>query len=92
MTAPGWYPDPYTQALGLGVALAVTPGGDAFVLDFHDGTTGTHDAYVQHYTPGSPAGTWSPELVLSKPSGPARTLLRAIKADPEGLRKALAAA
>lgn len=26
------------------------------------------------------------------PSGPARTLLRAIKADPEGLRKALAAA
>jgi len=27
-----------------------------------------------------------------KPSGPARTLLRAIKADPEGLRKALAAA
>ena len=27
-----------------------------------------------------------------KPSGPARTLLRAIKADPEGVRKALAAA
>ena len=27
-----------------------------------------------------------------KPSGPARTLLRAIKADPEGLRKALASA
>ena len=26
------------------------------------------------------------------PSGPARTLLRAIKGDPEGLRKALAAA
>ena len=26
------------------------------------------------------------------PSGPARTLLRAIKADPEGLRRALAAA
>ncbi len=27
-----------------------------------------------------------------KPSGPARSLLRAIKADPEGLRKAVAAA
>jgi putative transcriptional regulator len=27
-----------------------------------------------------------------RPSGPARTLLRAIKADPEGLRRALAAA
>jgi putative transcriptional regulator len=27
-----------------------------------------------------------------RPSGPARTLLRAIKGDPEGLRKALAAA
>jgi hypothetical protein len=52
----------------IGVALAVTAGGDAFVLDFHDGTTGTHDAYVQHYTPGSPAGTWTQELVLSKPN------------------------
>lgn len=27
-----------------------------------------------------------------KPSGPARTLLRAIKADPEGIKRALAAA
>jgi putative transcriptional regulator len=32
------------------------------------------------------------ERGAKKPSGPARTLLRAIKADPEGLRKALAAA
>lgn len=30
------------------------------------------------------------ERGAKKPSGPARTLLRAIKADPEGLRKALA--
>jgi putative transcriptional regulator len=29
---------------------------------------------------------------VQEPSGPARTLLRAIKSDPEGLRKALAAA
>jgi len=32
------------------------------------------------------------ERGAKKPSGPARTLLRAIKADPEGLAKALAAA
>ncbi len=32
------------------------------------------------------------ERGAKKPSGPARTLLRAIKADPEGLRKAVAAA
>ena len=32
------------------------------------------------------------ERGAKKPSGPARTLLRAIKGDPEGLRKALAAA
>ena len=32
------------------------------------------------------------ERGAKKPSGPSRTLLRAIKADPEGLRKALAAA
>jgi putative transcriptional regulator len=32
------------------------------------------------------------ERGAKKPSGPARTLLRAIKADPEGLRKAPAAA
>lgn len=32
------------------------------------------------------------ERGAKKPSGPARTLLRAIKADPEGLRKALATA
>lgn len=32
------------------------------------------------------------ERGAKKPSGPARTLLRAIKADPEGLRKALAVA
>jgi putative transcriptional regulator len=32
------------------------------------------------------------ERGAKKPSGPARTLLRAIKADSEGLRKALAAA
>lgn len=31
------------------------------------------------------------ERGAKKPSGPARTLLRAIKADPEGLRRALAA-
>lgn len=31
------------------------------------------------------------ERGAKRPSGPARTLLRAIKADPEGLRKALAA-
>ena len=32
------------------------------------------------------------ERGAKKPGGPARTLLRAIKADPEGLRKALAVA
>ena len=32
------------------------------------------------------------ERGAKKPSGPARTLLRAIKADPEGLRRALAVA
>ena len=32
------------------------------------------------------------ERGAKKPSGPARTLLRTIKADPEGLRKAVAAA
>jgi putative transcriptional regulator len=32
------------------------------------------------------------ERGAKKPSGPARTLLRAIKSDPEGLRKALAGA
>ena len=32
------------------------------------------------------------ERGAKRPSGPARTLLRAIKADPEGLRRALAAA
>ena len=32
------------------------------------------------------------ERGAKQPSGPARTLLRAIKADPEGLRRALAAA
>jgi putative transcriptional regulator len=32
------------------------------------------------------------ERGAKRPSGPARTLLRAITADPEGLRKALAAA
>jgi DNA-binding transcriptional regulator YiaG len=32
------------------------------------------------------------ERGAKKPSGPARTLLRAIRGDPEGLRKALAAA
>ena len=32
------------------------------------------------------------ERGAKKPSGPARTLLRAIRSDPEGLRKALAAA
>lgn len=32
------------------------------------------------------------ERGAKKPSGPARTLLRAIKADPEGVRRALAAA
>jgi len=32
------------------------------------------------------------ERGAKKPSGPARTLSRAIKADPEGLRKALASA
>lgn len=32
------------------------------------------------------------ERGAKKPSGPARTLLRAIKADPEGLRKAIATA
>ena len=31
------------------------------------------------------------ERAAKKPSGPARTLLRAIKADPEGLRRALSA-
>ena len=31
------------------------------------------------------------ERGAKKPSGPARTLLRAIKADPEGLRRAIAA-
>jgi putative transcriptional regulator len=31
------------------------------------------------------------ERGAKKPSGPARTLLRAIRADPEGLRRALAA-
>jgi putative transcriptional regulator len=31
------------------------------------------------------------ERGAKRPSGPARTLLRAIKADPEGLRRALAA-
>jgi putative transcriptional regulator len=32
------------------------------------------------------------ERGAKRPSGPARTLLRAIKSDPEGLRKAIAAA
>src|ERR1700679_1165844 len=32
------------------------------------------------------------ERGAKRPSGPARTLLRAIRSDPEGLRKALAAA
>lgn len=32
------------------------------------------------------------ERGAKKPSGPARTLLRAIRADPEGLRRAIAAA
>jgi putative transcriptional regulator len=32
------------------------------------------------------------ERGAKRPSGPSRTLLRAIKADPEGLRRALAAA
>jgi putative transcriptional regulator len=32
------------------------------------------------------------ERGAKRPSGPARTLLRAIKADPEGLRRALASA
>lgn len=32
------------------------------------------------------------ERGAKKPSGPARTLLRAIKGDPEGIRRALAAA
>jgi putative transcriptional regulator len=32
------------------------------------------------------------ERGAKKPSGPARTLLRAIRADPEGIRRALAAA
>jgi putative transcriptional regulator len=32
------------------------------------------------------------ERGAKRPSGPARTLLRAIRADPEGLRKAIAAA
>jgi putative transcriptional regulator len=32
------------------------------------------------------------ERGAKRPSGPARTLLRAIKSDPEGLKKALAAA
>jgi putative transcriptional regulator len=32
------------------------------------------------------------ERGAKRPSGPARTLLRAIKADPEGLRRALSAA
>ena len=32
------------------------------------------------------------ERGAKRPSGPARTLLRAIRADPEGLRRALAAA
>jgi len=32
------------------------------------------------------------ERGAKKPSGPAKTLLRAIKADPEGVRRALAAA
>ena len=32
------------------------------------------------------------ERGAKRPSGPARTLLRAIKADPEGLRRALTAA
>jgi putative transcriptional regulator len=32
------------------------------------------------------------ERGAKRPSGPARTLLRAIKADPEGLRRAIAAA
>lgn len=32
------------------------------------------------------------ERGAKRPSGPARTLLRAIKADPEGLRKAITAA
>lgn len=32
------------------------------------------------------------ERGAKKPSGPARTLLRAIKADPEGVRRPLAAA
>jgi putative transcriptional regulator len=32
------------------------------------------------------------ERGAKKPSGPARTLLRAIRSDPEGLRKVLAAA
>lgn len=32
------------------------------------------------------------ERGAKRPSGPARTLLRAIKADPEGLKRALAAA
>jgi len=32
------------------------------------------------------------ERGAKRPSGPARTLLRAVKGDPEGLRKALAAA
>ena len=32
------------------------------------------------------------ERGAKKPSGPARTLLRAIKSDPEGVRRALAAA
>jgi putative transcriptional regulator len=37
-----------------------------------------------------PVQEW--ERGAKRPSGPARTLLRAIRVDPEGLRKALAAA
>jgi hypothetical protein len=59
-------PDPYTQTLGTLIAMDVNSGGDVLLLDFHMGATGTHDAYVQHYTPGT--GLWTQELVLSEPN------------------------
>ena len=53
------------------------------------GTTQAEFAAAYHFSVRT-VQEW--ERGAKRPSGPARTLLRAIKADPEGLKRALAAA
>jgi putative transcriptional regulator len=70
-------------------ALDMAPGLDVRAIRRSAGMTQAEFAAAYQFSIRT-VQEW--ECGAKRPSGPSRTLLRAIKADPEGLRRALAAA